>query len=309
MRCAHRVHCALALSGVLLLLLFARIDAPPGPSEAEPAALVSSSQGGTIGRNGRVAAHHLDPTTSPPRARPRSQTRFGADRTGLRPPAPRPPMATAASGDLDTPMIGTGADGSPTMTASPRPTDVHPATPRLEPLALEPGALSLRPAGEDPDGPRDLTLWRVGGDSFARIANTRSSDDGTFVFGQLLIPIHGIELLVTSADRTPEASDRDAVRSIAGRLPPPQIVSRPTQGHAVELDVRLAIPGGTLRLIDVDGAAIASFDLEGDPEPGVRIELEGLDEEGFILVSQALRDGRTSRWREVPLPRVRSAAQ
>ena len=171
--------------------------------------------------------------------------------------------------------------------------------PRLDPPALadptggDAGRASFRAEGEDPAGPRLLTLWLWDGDRFHRIAETRS--DAThrrFDFGQQPLPLRGAAYHVAPRGRAPEMRNLLRVDRV---LPAPRVLGDPIASgeiviapalHAGTLAVRDATSGRLLDRLVVDPAARRRVVLPLEPLAR-RVEA--------VTIEQQLDDGRRSR--------------
>jgi hypothetical protein len=96
---------------------------------------------------------------------------------------------------------------------------VEPERVELDSLRLPDGALSTRVTGMDYGAPRRLVLWRVDRSRAAPLARTASEPDGSFDFGQILVPTQGLRLVATADGETPEAWQRDMAQAFDPHQP------------------------------------------------------------------------------------------
>lgn len=135
-------------------------------------------------------------------------------------------------------------------------------------------------SGRDTAAPRLLALWRIDPASGARtrLASRMSRPDGSFRFGQLLVPGAGAWVQVLPDGIAPEATSADPTW-LAGRPPDPPRAFWTTDG----VEVRGVWP---------DAVAVARHADGWEYRRSVS-ELSAVD---IHSVAQRLPDGRTSAW-------------
>ena len=204
MRSAHRVLCTLALSALLAGVCLLHSDTREGIDGVTQA----RANGG--GKPADMSAPTDARVDIPPADGGAAHWRRGAPRR-------LPERLASRKGGA------AGAGRSRAMAAPPRELrgrERRPAAPESRPpvsgadapidfdrVRVTPEAFSVAVTGVDWGAPRQLVLWRLEGETYARLAATRSREGGRFDFGQVVIPDRGLELVATALGAEPGPAD------------------------------------------------------------------------------------------------------
>jgi hypothetical protein len=234
--------------------------------------------------------------------------------------APAPPRAEAADPERPAAPVATapapepeaGAEEEEALTGERAFALISAAGRAAETIELAPprpleGAVSLTIEGRDPDGPRELVLWRRAAGRLRRVADGASSATGALEFPQLLVSDEPFEIVVTAAETGPDGLDHSAPAHIEapGPRPPHLRVGMP---DAIGLPIRVTAgeSAGAVVLADERGVEIGRFAIPELPHPGRRVFDAHLVVPGaptLLLLAHERPDGARSTWRvETLLP-------
>jgi hypothetical protein len=180
----------------------------------------------------------------------------------------------------------------------------------VDPIHWLPNQASITITGMDDAAPRQLTLWRRQGDEVARVYLGQSNAMGGFKFAQLIVPLKGIELLVTGSSTTDPLTDPMAVAiTLRPPLPPPSVTTRGDTMDGIYFQLHPALDEGDLLIASKTHGVIDHITIEPQatglaagielPEAISAYMDQDVDCVGY-QVAQELEDGRVSSW--VPLP-------
>jgi hypothetical protein len=180
----------------------------------------------------------------------------------------------------------------------------------IDPVLLLENQASVTITGVDPLAPRKLTLWRKQGYDVARVASGQSDSLGSFDFPQVIVPIKGLELLVTGSDsRNPLTDPRVVGIHHQPPMPPPGLSSHGDVIDGMTFRLHPALSEGHFTITSLDNEVAQQIDIQESPTgfaAGIelpettRVLLEDdVDCVGY-QVAQTLEDGRESR--RIPLP-------
>lgn len=180
----------------------------------------------------------------------------------------------------------------------------------IDPVLLLESQASVTITGVDPFAPRKLILWRKQGRDVARVASGQSDSLGSFDFPQIIVPIKGLDLLVTGSDsRNPLTDPRAVGIQLQPPLPPPGLSSHGDVIDGMAFRLHPALAEGYFTIASLDNEVIDQIDIDESPTGfAAGIELpettralleDDVDCVGY-QVAQTLEDGRESRW--IPYP-------
>jgi len=158
--------------------------------------------------------------------------------------------------------------------------------------------------------PRQLTLWRRQGDEFARVAFGQSDASGYFHFPQVIVPLMGLDLLVTESSTSNPFTSSDAVAiQLLPPLPSPSVMTQGDSIDGINFQLHPALHEGYLLIADGELSVIDRLEIETGPAgvaAGIELPeatLATMEQDvncGSYQVAHELEDGRRSGW--VPLP-------
>jgi len=180
----------------------------------------------------------------------------------------------------------------------------------VDPIRWLTDGASTSITGMDPSAPRQLTLWRKQGDDVARVSLGQSNAMGQFEFAQVIVPLKGLELLVTGSSTTDPLTDPDAVAIyLRPPLPPPLVTTRGDAIDGIHFQLHPALDEGDLLIASAADGVIDHIRIEPQatghaagielPEATSAFMDQDFDCVGY-QVAQELADGRVSGW--APLP-------
>jgi hypothetical protein len=180
----------------------------------------------------------------------------------------------------------------------------------VDPIHWLTDGASISITGMDPSAPRQLTLWRKQGDDVARVSLGQSNAMGQFEFAQVIVPLKGLELLVTGSSTTDPLMDPDAVAiHLRPPLPPPLVTTRGDAIDGIHFQLHPALDEGDLLIASEADGVIDHIHIEPQATGhAAGIELPEatsafMDQDSGCVgyqVAQELADGRVSGW--APLP-------
>ncbi len=244
----------------------------------------------------------------------------------LRERAPEPISETTANSDTLELLVVRGSQPtanlsseSPETPSSPRATwsgsggpkpPPPPQALQVDPIQLLPDQASVTITGMDTLAPRQLTLWRRQGDEFARVAFGQSDASGYFHFPQVIVPLMGLDLLVTESSTSNPFTSSDAVAiQLLPPLPSPSVMTQGDSIDGINFQLHPALHEGFLLIADGELSVIDRLEIEEGPAgvaAGIELPeatLATMEQDmdcGSYQVAHELEDGRRSGW--VPLP-------
>jgi hypothetical protein len=298
MRRSHRIAVTLAaLCGGILIAreLTGAFSTPPsGPrairEQTSPAGATVSgagearAAGETIDeREHEPGGVYLDLGTNP--------TRVGEEAEGLPPRAKtrNEPARDSVEGDAWTSPHGGASDGEAPV-----------AAPRLDPPRITAGSVTATVSGFDPGSPRRLTLWRLDGESAARLAEAESEPSGRFRFPE--VAATGAELVVAVAGEEPKPSPARI------RLPGPAVPAAVAEVLAEPDGARMLRiwPSAAAEsvIVAASGQELARLRVPLRPtarERALALHLELPPAGGTLWIAEERADGERSTWRRLDL--------
>lgn len=169
--------------------------------------------------------------------------------------------------------------------------DTNPAVldPAREPLS----EATFRAVGFDRAPPRELVLWRFDGETYHRIAETRSESDGRFDFGIQTLPLVRADFGVTGRGEPPDASH---FRRYERVVPAPVVAAEATEDD--ELYILTSRAEGEIWIHDHDtGRLLARVAVDGSSQHGTSLDLARTlprNRPRAIALEHVLGDGRRS---------------
>lgn len=226
--------------------------------------------------------------------------RAGAYPLGAAPPAGGGARGVALSGGAPQPgMAQARGRAAPEVGAAPGPAHAAAiaASPRLDRPSVGAGAVTVPLSGFDPAAPRELTLWRVGREGAARLADARSGTDGRFTFPE--IAVRESELAVTVRGEGPA---RGGPRVHLAGLPAPLLSAVRSRVAGAEV-LRIWPSAAAARVIVAnargEGAPVPVAARPSAQERVVTLPLGGAEADATLFVAEEDAAGRRSGWQRV----------